>query len=757
MTAVKSISKPKLFKNPFIMARIRTNITTNRKLATVICILHAIGFPLIMALGVYTEYYYEKYKDNDYHTHYPNTDILIVAGFIAGILALLAGFVVAMNIFRYQYKKSCVDMNLSLPLSSTQRFFTDYLTGLGIYLIPALVAWVIGDLIGLIGIGLHLEDMKDSLSIINHCGICVVFAMILFYTLTVFCVTCCGSIFEAIASSVLINGIIPLFLLVFGFCVCNSNPYGVMDDVIMLEQIYFTSPFGCAMFVFQITDNGTTNVPYFWSWLISIIIYIALIVALTYFLYKKRKAESVSKPYVYRMLYYAMTSAMLFIIIYAISLSGDDFIGAIFVGAIIYFLFEVITKRGFKKFHYSVFRFIGTVVSIFIIVAVSDISNGFGIYKYVPNPAGVSQVSMREYGSMTKSFNEIVDYGSNMYSDRNIIRTVTEIQKSYIDQYEHPEKYEDYDIINISESNDHNTINFNNDIELEIRYYMKNGNIVSRRYDILYEDFYKITSAIYTSDEFAEYAEDIIREYYSRYNYDYPLRSIAFSESKTETQYDIQMNKSSLEELITAYQTDLKNMTAEDYCSKQIIGYIGNGLEIRENFENTIAFIKKNRPDFNTDGDNFKLSSFENATVCVYQNVIPVDNIINYNNSSEYRRISERYILMSDRYAGAGKKPFSIGTNTVDAELEKLINVSKNVYDSNETGGMIIINNCAYYIPKEYKELADKVYKKLFGNTVYYYDEDGDEYYINEYGENVYTGYSKEKYIGETSSKSYYD
>ncbi len=742
MTAVKSANSFKLLKNPFIRARIRTNITTNKKLALVICILHVIGFPLVMAMGVYTEYYVEQHRNDDYTSYYPDTEIFVAAGIISGIIALLAGFVVAMNIFKYQYKKSCVDMNLSLPLSSTQRFFTDYLTGLAIYLVPALCAWIIGDLIGLIGFGLDLDEMGEMLSIINHAGVCVVLAMILFYTLTVFCITCCGSIFEAISSSVLINGIIPLFLLVFGYCICYSNPYGVSEGVIMLEQIYFTSPIGCIIIVAEIFDEGIVNTPSFWSFIISIVIYIALIVTATYFLYKRRKAESVSKPYVYKMLYYAMTSAMLFIIIYAISGAGDDFIGAVFIGAIVYFLFEVVTKRGFKKFHYSVFRFIGTVASIFIIVALSDITKGFGVYKYVPNPAGVSSISMNAYG-MNGSFSMIGNY---TYSDRDVIRAVTEVQKSYIDQYDHPEKYDDYDIINIDENKaSDNTFLLENSITVNLTYYMKNGNIVSRRYDILYEDFYKITSAIYTSDEFADYAGEAIKDFYET-NKRFTLGAVSVDEAKTKASYDLEMKKETLNELITAYQTDLKNMTAEDYYSKQIIGSISYRFEIRENFTNTIAFLNKYRPDFNTDGDNFRLSDFENQTVYIYKNVMPVDNIISHDKdyNYRYRRVSDRYTLMADRYAGGNSGSFAIGTNSVNADLEKLINVSQNVYDGTEIGGMLVISRNPYYIPKEYEELAEKVYDKLFGDIKYYYD-DGEEYYIDGNGEKIYTGYTTYK------------
>lgn len=744
MTATKSANKKlSFFKNPFIMARIKTNITTNRKLATVISILHLIGYPLVMAMVLYTEYYIKTHTNQNGSYSSPDTDIFIVAGIISGSIALLAGFVVAMNIFKYQYKKSCVDMNLSLPLNSTQRFFTDYLTGLGIYLIPALCAWVLGDLIGLIGLGLKLDDFSEGLRVCNTAGVCVVLAMILFYTLTVFCITCCGSIFEAIASSVLINGVIPAFLFILGYCICNSDPYGVDKESLMYEQIYFTSPFGCMMYVFELFDNGIDRTSLFFNWLVSIIIYISLIVLLTYFLYKKRKAENVSKPYVYKTLYYAITSAMLFVIIYAISFIGNDnYIGSIFIAAIVYFIFEIVTKRGFKKFHYSVFRFIGTVASIFIIVILSDFTNGFGIYKYVPSPAGVSSVYLNQNNSWCMESNIFSYNNYNSSTDKNVIKTVTDIQKKYIDMYENPEKYNENDKLYFDKYENglsNNEVTCQDDFKLDIKYYMKNGNIVSRKYTIRYEDFCKIKSAVYKSNDFAEYAKEDFEQNYLT-SYDNHRNQISFFEAKTDTSFDVKLSKDEFNQLVDAYTTDLKTMTEEEYNSSQIIGYIGYSCEIRENFRNTIAFINEKIPNFHTSPDNFKLSDFAGLNVWVYKNVIPVYYVESLDNT----KISDKYFLSSSLNVNTSSmKPFSVGTVTVNPDLEKLINVSQNVYDSEEIGGAVAISGKIYYIPKEYKELVDKVYNELFATVEYYYTDDGEEYYYDDNGYIEYTGYNK--------------
>lgn len=699
------------FKNPFIKARIKNNVITNKKLLIIISILHAIGYPLLMCIAVYDE----NKRRNGYNTDYLDTDMFVIASVISGILALLAGFVVAMNTFKYQYKKSCVDMHLSLPLSSSQRFFTDYLTGLGIYLVPALCAWIIGDIIGFIGI-----EIDSAFRNINICGVIIVIAMILYYTLSVFCITCCGSIFEAISSSVLINGVIPLFLLVFGYCICDANPYGISEDYLMIEQICFTSPIGCVLFAFNFLDYGLSSMPVFWSWLISIIIYIALILTLSFYLYKKRKAEKVSIPYVYKSLYYVLTSASLFIIVYSLS-DMENFFGAVFISAIFYFILEVITNRGFKKFYFSVLRFASTVVSIVAISLLSNTTNGFGIYKYVPSPAGVSKVclSTNNYGY---SNDEYTLLGDELYSDRNIIKAVTQLQKSYIEKSEH---YSDYDMILAQD--EENVID--NTKPLEIVYYMKNGNIVTRKYDVLIDDLYELCSVIYDSEEVIEKFENNISLYKERFH----EIDIRFEEAKTSHSYEIaHMTKEMWSEFEDAYKNDLKNMTSDDYYSRQIIGsvYINDNYYIRDNFTNTIAFLEKYIPDFNTSGTDFKLSEFAGQSVYLTKDVLFRDGTLRdiYFSNAYYGYnycIDRNY----NRYIGIGREgyinnvsvnEFSVGSTTVQKDLEKLINVALNVYDDTEIGGVIRIGHKIYFIPVEYKELVNKVQKELFSDDYSY-------------------------------------
>lgn len=724
MTAVKSESNnpAKTLRNNFIKARIKTNFIENRKLFTVICILHAIGYPLIMALGVYEEYYYETHQNS---THYPDTSLLMVAGVIAGIVALCAGMVIAMNVFKYLYKKSYVDMNLSLPLTAKQRFFTDFLSGLVMYIVPALCAWIIGDLIGLIGLGLDIDNMSEVLNTMNRCGLCVIMAMILFYTFTVFCTVCCGNIVETIASSFLINIVVPMFLFVLGLCICQDYPYGVSSEAIMFEQIFFTSPVGCIIFAVFSVDSyyiASTNNPYLVFWLISIILYTAVIITVSYFLYKKRKAESVSKPYIYKFLYYALTSAILFSIISIVSLDSQDFFSAIFIGAIIYFIFEVITKRGFKKFHYSVIRYIGTVMAIMIVVTSSNITKGFGIYKYVPNPAGVSQVNFQTNYYISNSNYTF----ENIYSDKNVIKAITEVHKSYVDQYENTENYNFNYAEDVRSRN--STYTVQNQVYVRFQYYMKNGNIVPREYEITYEDYYKIISAMMLSEEYREKAEKQIKFIYETSSVE--SKWLSFKESKTDKEFSNEISEKKVDELITAYQTDLENMTLEDYYSSQTIGFIYDSFEIRETFSNTIAIIKEIEPKFHTTPDDFDISDFAPCTVQVYSDVIFADTILydaEPNYSYSLHRISNKYIGINMQelyYYNNSNESYSIGSQTDFPKLEELLNVSKSVYNSDEIGGIIRINEKCYFVPVEYKELAKSVENSINRQNTPLYQEE---------------------------------
>ncbi len=341
MTAATSTLKKSFFKTHF-----KNTILENKKFLFIVSVLHLIGYPVI----AFTIRYYSEHPDNTDESY-------AIASCIALAIAILSGAIIAISIFNYLYKKSTVDMNLSLPLTTRQRFLSEYFAGLTIYIVPAIIGGLIGTVILLTGKHELMEFLKYTIYI----GSIVIIGMILYYSLTVLILSCCGSLFETILSTLLINAMIPASIYLLSYTIISNDSFGLSSNSLFLNQIFISSPIGNAAFIIYFFDNvnmyGNVNTNLYVHWLIPTLIFTVLIVLLSYFLYKKRKAEQVSKPYVYKFIYYAILFFVTFCIIsiFKVSTGSSDytaqtdstpidasFFPAVMCSGIVFFIMEII-------------------------------------------------------------------------------------------------------------------------------------------------------------------------------------------------------------------------------------------------------------------------------------------------------------------------------------------------------------------------------------------------------------------------------
>lgn len=127
------------------------------------------------------------------------------------------------------------------------------------------------------------------------------------------------------------------------------------------------------------------------KWIVITAIVVLLYVGAAYLLYRFRKAEDVSKPYVYKAFFYViMTMAVFCILSLFISLNGFVVAG-ILMCAIGWFIMEIITRRGFKKFWTAPIGFVAAVLSVFLICGICDVTHGFGMAKHVPATVNIER------------------------------------------------------------------------------------------------------------------------------------------------------------------------------------------------------------------------------------------------------------------------------------------------------------------------------------------------------------------------------
>ena len=439
-------------------------------------------------------------------------------GVIAIFTTAAAGFLgifTAVESFKCLYSRSVVDMKLSLPMTSDQRFISNYLTGLFTYIAPFLAAQIIG--IILMCCGLVFMDGKTFEYVFNYypeptrityvCDyfhedvpyyfrllLCGILTMVMLYTLTVLVTVCCGSKFECIAYSLIINGVIPLTILA-AFYSLYASQFGLAADIPMVNVISCVCPAGgIYRAVLEMDDGGNiiqTGYIKTWVWAVIFLLVTIAFGALAFFLYRRRRAEQVSKPFVFKLVYYIMITGIIFCVFVLLEDGGISLIPTMIVTAVIYMIFEVVANRGFRKFWLSGIKYIATVAFSFALVFAANKTEGFGAVYNVPSEKSVDSVT--------------IDY-NGFFGDLNFLETVTLSEQQNIEAVINAQN------IVLEEHKEENENAAGISYALRIDYKLKNGLHIRRYYSDVTPSAYAELSCIDLSDEFKDQAAEEAKE-----------------------------------------------------------------------------------------------------------------------------------------------------------------------------------------------------------------------------------------------------
>lgn len=606
MTATTSAATKNYFGKRYL-----TDILENKKVLIINFVLELLGLPLLSIVGLIGMFYDEHLDDTS--KYYDITVLLIPFIMIAVgtiIISLLLGFVLALFHFNYLYRKPVVDMHYSLPLSNTQRFFSDYLSGLSIYLVPVLIAIILSFII--LGVGSVFIDMKEFWQVVPNifkAGLIVLVGMVMLYTISVFSIVFCGSTFEAIFSIIATNTMIPATIACVWLAIITTSSYGMVGESIFYSPVFTaTSPFGAVIFFFMYISDGIDDIitygmnSYYNSmyirWMIVAFIVIAVYLAAAFLLYKLRKAESVSKPYVYKAFFYAISTMAVFCIISLLIASGINIIVAAVAGIIIcgigWFIMEVIARRGFKRFWTAPIGFAAAVCGVFLICGICKVTDGFGAPRHVPAAISVESVSISSYDSniLPHRYNDI------SFRDKDVIKAVTAFNKDAVDRHFKFDKYSYNSISDIDTDYDRYDSQ-----RVEITYQTIYGSTVKREYTVMSSMLSDVVEAILTSDEYAQLAvEDISlnaantgnrnKTYrtLSEINRDKTGGKLSVSNKLYQNVQTLSLNHKSLKELTEAYRKDLENMTPEQLREGNVCCYFGS-YWVLDSFDNTLSFL----------------------------------------------------------------------------------------------------------------------------------------------------------------------
>lgn len=730
----------------------RQNVITNFKLMVIIFILHIMAMPMLIISAMIQMFENGKAFDLDIYA--------VIAVFTTGMGAA-AGLICALSVFSYLYKKTDVDMRMGLPMSTSQRFVSDFLSGLFIYIVPFIAAqiftWIlllIGHL-GFDGKTFYIHSSDDPIEVTSS-WTCDAFStaapflwriiiggillMVMFYTVTVFVASLCGNIFESIGYNIFLNILVPLVAYMLISAVMDNAP-GVSIDRYAYKTISLCGPFGgvvglvMSLNAIFYEDDITVYSAYYTypQWCLLFLLIIVLLVIGTYLIYRKRKAEDTGKPVVFGAFYHVILTLSMFCICYAFLVDdGSEIVPMLIITAIVYLVFHVVRNRGFGHILKGIAAYVITIVVAAGTFLLIEKTEGFGIGTYVPDPASVKCVYIPYTGFNEQSQGELAYFDIYSKTPTKLtqpenIQTVTDMHKRYIELMKNDQL--DYDFSQ----------------QIEVIYKLKTGKTVFRFITLDEESIKKLMAMDTTDDLRTARADDIenrlgeFAKTADNYRLDkdknnvevYESYSVVLSpqwkynENGQSADGSISVLYSSLpadftDNLAKALRNDIMNETEENYYKCDLPGYqlsVGYvNIDIMGDYTAAIEYLRSCGLDAS------KLSTVTERVAKGYVNSNMMSGmsdlgLASYANGTEFR--GNTYYLgsgfcFSDYVTYGDNVAYEIryfsSLNEYYDDIAKLLEVSRKRYKSDDVRYNIIVDGTEAAIPAEYNELAERVF-----------------------------------------------
>ena len=744
-----------------VLHNFECGVKTKIKMAIIIGILHLAAAPAViisLIAGIYG-------KDPT-----AMVESFAVIGVITTAIAGFMGIFIAIDSFSCLHNKSVVDMRLSLPLTSAQRFFSNFLSGFAVYVVPFLAAQVIS-LLGMAYGFIFMEGrtferqagykggelfydeyeciyFREAMPMLLKLIASGILVMLMLYTVTVLVTVCCGNKFESIAYTILINIMIPLTVYLV-FQSMFQDLYGVDVSNIVMGIIMFTSPaggiaaaVGMAVGSDSLVSNFSMN---YLVWGICYFLITAGIGAGAFFLYKKRRAEQVSKPFVFKLLYYIISTAVIFCIYSVFYYDDIGIVPAILTTVIVYVILEVAANRGFRKIWLSLIKYAGAMAASVLIIFAAQETEGFGMVTRVPDISQVKYVELN-YGGFYGMFRLPYEYtndgrviGFLEFNESENIETIISVHKNVISDENRIER----------SARPGNSV--------EIRYHLKSGGTMVRRYSNTPAEVAEMLGRLDLTDEYKTQLAEMYKNkiltaknnYINmrEYNPEYTSK-LQFYLSEATQDYlgesdAILINKlidrDFFEQLAEAYAKDIMNITEENYyrsSAKNIYRFeIRNGmsfeLNVPETFDNTLELLEY---------FGFNIFKKENLTDMelnkYFENTIPNRNVKMYT-AEEWRELNDvpEGIPLHGKYCSTtGKDNVVIKADKDFCDLYRAAEPMNIVPDN---GYIIYVFGQTWAIPEELNGTAERVYAGISKNARIEYDEYGNPFWLESTDEKI--------------------
>lgn len=725
-------------KKSYFSVRFMSKLSDDMKLFISNLFFQLLCLPVIAGV-LLREYYFENLN-----IEYDDSEIVpfIFIAVISFLLSVAMGVIIPMMNFRYLYNKSLVDMNYSLPLNNRQRFFADFFSGLSVYIIPALIGAAVAVTELLIGSAfIDISDVLKYMSEYIRMGTIVIAGMILLYTLSVFAIGFAGSTFEALFSIAAVNIMIPAFICITWFNIVNAAHFGLSEEAIIKNFAFFTtSPAGAVGYFvhsasvssFNRYSSSLTDSMYF-NFMIRTLLFTAAVVFVTYQLYKRRKAEDVSKPYVYKAFYYAIMSVAVYCIFSLLNMTklSSGILAAFIISGILWFVMEVIRRRGFKRFWTAAVSFGVTSAAVLCVIKAIDATHGLGRAKAIPSASSVTDVEIELFSFIDSK---------NVFHDKQIINDAIELNKELVDRHFRYDEYEyelsDYDPDMYTGNRTHKGKYILDETDITITYYTGSGSAMIRTYLVPSEMLTKLVSDIITSEEYADQtADELYRRSLRKANDEYYAYYDEIDENEAKyCSFNIndKVNIGKLEvftaaegkELTEAIRRDIIDMTPEDLRNSEYYCELENQT-ITSAFKNTINFFEKHDVVYNkTSEELIDEIDYSERTIIIGSDpeyifpkgLFEIGNSYSYWDFVDYSHMSSEYIKLDTTLStgfyssGRGYESSRMQINSRNKEkIEKLLDIASPVVIGEKVIAEIQIGNATLFVTDRagYREILE--------------------------------------------------
>lgn len=289
---------------------------------------------------------------------------------------IAVGYFTALNVFRDMNNQQLCDVSMSLPIKSSERFFSKILSLFYIQIFPLIVSTLGGNgialLIGTANVGKISPDTSKYAFIILFAALA---GSIFIMAIAVLCACCCGAMAESAYFSIIL-----MFIL-------NALPMLFMNNIVsrsagfsnwFLDQTFDLGYFGI---LFLLTDLDEM-IPHC---IVSALISLAIML-LSGFIYVKRDARSVGTPIASK-LFFEIIMALGCATVFAMFAMSSAAMWGVLISLVAYIIINIIVSRA--KINALSFlkwggKYVVTLAAFTVLLVVTIKTGGFGYINARP-------------------------------------------------------------------------------------------------------------------------------------------------------------------------------------------------------------------------------------------------------------------------------------------------------------------------------------------------------------------------------------